>query len=65
MSLPITSRLADLAQKTIVLSLVGISVYAFVGTGALVSNRIELAKQRKVEREKEEAEQRNISVEKP
>ncbi|KAI9226003.1 MAG: hypothetical protein DHS80DRAFT_33157 [Piptocephalis tieghemiana] len=58
MSLPLTSRLADLAQRTFVVSLVGISVYALVGTGALVNRRIELAKQYKVERELEESKTR-------
>ncbi|KAI8051051.1 uncharacterized protein B0P05DRAFT_562747 [Gilbertella persicaria] len=47
----VTSRLADIAQKSAVLLLAGTTVYYMVNVGMLVNRRMELKKQGKLHEE--------------
>ncbi|KAI7869478.1 hypothetical protein BDF14DRAFT_1880030 [Spinellus fusiger] len=49
--MPVTSRFADIAQKSMVLFLAGTTVYYMVNVGVLVNRRIHLKKQGKLEEE--------------
>ncbi|KAL9540834.1 hypothetical protein MBANPS3_009465 [Mucor bainieri] len=49
--MPVTGRLADIAQKSAVLLLAGTTVYYMVNVGMLVNRRMELKKQGKLHEE--------------